>query len=79
MYDKAILISYVAEAMQNCNHDVEKAIDAIFEERRDLSPEVADRIWDAIEDYCEDYDVNPEGIEQNEDLELLFWDARQTY
>lgn len=79
MYDKAILISYVAEAMQNCTHDVEKAIDAIFEERRDLSPEVADHIWDAIEDYCEDYDVNPEEIEQNEDLELLFWDARQTY
>ena len=79
MYDKAILIGYVAEAMQNCTHDVDKAIDAIFEERRDLSPEVADRIWDAIEDYCEDYDVNPEEIEQNEDLELLFWDARQTY
>ena len=78
MYIKRDLIHYIADALAENPTLVEDALD-MLEMRLPISEcAVHDIIDDAIIDFCEDNEIDPTEVYDNEDDWALFYDALQT-
>lgn len=78
MYIKRDLIHYIADALAENPTLVEDALD-MLEMRLPISEcAVYDIIDDAIIDFCEDNEIDPSEVYDNEDDWALFYDALQT-